>query len=160
MMQWLKALKKFYFKLKQWRNRVMTQEDKELLLKDLSARLLNGVFCKLEGVERSQKLTKIDIDDFGETSFSFSWKNNKGSHKNEYVCSLGQIKPYLRSMDDMTEEEYKIYHELVGGMFGTGILINLPILEDFLNKNHFDYRGLIEKGLAIKVTEENNPYKE
>ena len=31
---------------------------------------------------------------------------------------------------------------------------------DWLNKNHFDYRDLIEKGLAIEVTEENNPYKE
>jgi hypothetical protein len=31
---------------------------------------------------------------------------------------------------------------------------------DWLNKHHFDYRGLIEKGLAIEVTEENNPYKE
>ena len=31
---------------------------------------------------------------------------------------------------------------------------------DWLNSNHFDYRGLIEKGLAIAVTKENNPYKE
>jgi hypothetical protein len=30
---------------------------------------------------------------------------------------------------------------------------------DWLNANHFDYRGLIEKGLAIEVTKENNPYK-
>jgi hypothetical protein len=29
---------------------------------------------------------------------------------------------------------------------------------DWLNAHHFDYRGLIEKGLAIEVTEENNPY--
>ena len=31
---------------------------------------------------------------------------------------------------------------------------------DWLNNHHFDYRGLIKKGLAIEVTEENNPYKE
>lgn len=31
---------------------------------------------------------------------------------------------------------------------------------DQLNAHHFDYRGLIEKGLAIAITEENNPYKE
>lgn len=30
---------------------------------------------------------------------------------------------------------------------------------DWLNAHHFDYRGLIEKDLAIEVTEENNPYK-
>lgn len=31
---------------------------------------------------------------------------------------------------------------------------------DWLNSHHFDYRGLIEKGLAIEVTKENNPYKD
>ena len=31
---------------------------------------------------------------------------------------------------------------------------------DWLNKHHFDYRGLIPLGLAIEVTEENNPYKD
>ena len=29
---------------------------------------------------------------------------------------------------------------------------------DWLNSKHFDYRGLILKGLAIAVTEDNNPY--
>lgn len=35
-----------------------------------------------------------------------------------------------------------------------------PRLVDWLNAHHFDYRGLIRKGLAIEVTEDNNPYKE
>ena len=62
------------------------------------------------------------------------------------------IKPYLFPLSSMTEEQGRIYHELVGGMFGTGVLVNLEILIDWLNKNHFDYRFLIEKGLAIDAT--------
>ena len=34
-------------------------------------------------------------------------------------------------------------------------LINFEILEDFFHKNHFDYRGLIKKGLAIDATRLN-----
>ena len=40
-------------------------------------------------------------------------------------------------------------------MFETSALINFEILEDFFHKNHFDYRGLIEKGLAIDATNLN-----
>jgi hypothetical protein len=36
---------------------------------------------------------------------------------------------------------------------------DFSMVMDWLNERHFDYRGLIEKGLAIEVTEENNPYK-
>lgn len=49
----------------------------------------------------------------------------------------------------MTEEQSKVYHELISGMFGTSALINFEVLEDFFYKNHLDYRGLIEKNLAI-----------
>ena len=62
------------------------------------------------------------------------------------------IKPYLRPMSSMTDEENKKLDE---------IWIKHTIEEgaDYLNSIHVDYRGLIEKGLAIAVTEENNPYK-
>jgi len=62
-------------------------------------------------------------------------------------------------MSSMTDEERKdFYHNRIqydGDMFASesGDI-------DWLNAHHFDYRGLIEKGLAIAVTEENNPYKE
>ena len=53
-------------------------------------------------------------------------------------------------MSSMTEEESKEFSnmEIVG-------YSNY----DWLNAHHFDYRGLIERGLAIEVTEDNNPYK-
>ena len=55
----------------------------------------------------------------------------------------------------MTEEQSKVYHELINCMFGTSALINFEVLTDFFNANHLDYRCLIRKGLAIDATELN-----
>lgn len=65
---------------------------------------------------------------------------------------IEDTKVYLRSMSSMTEEEKKEYEATCTDWYET--------LEtyDWLNAHHFDYRGLIEKGLAIEVTEDNNPY--
>ena len=75
------------------------------------------------------------------------------------------IKPYLRPMSSMTEEELKeyhktfFYHERYDNEHKTGQNCSITFeTYDWLNKHHFDYRGLIKKGLAIAVTEENNPY--
>ena len=63
-----------------------------------------------------------------------------------------RIKPFLRPMSSMTEEEKDTYDTLLA--------CNAPwVVNDWLNANHFDYRGLIPKGLAIAVSKENNPYK-
>ena len=87
------------------------------------------------------------------------------------------MKPYLRPMSSMTEEERKDFIECAGyeveesengrhydyylkDFCGTedAPCVNADAI-DWLNVNHFDYRGLIEKSLAIEVTKENNPYK-
>ena len=127
----------------------MTQEDKELLLKDLSARLSYGVICqvddgaaglndgKLVEIDISKELVRFDAD--------YYW--------DAYV---DDIKPYLRTKSSMTEEEksqYNFYLTRIVFAYDASLLI------DWLNKHHFDFRGLIEKGLALEVTEENNPYK-
>ena len=75
-----------------------------------------------------------------------------------YVTSKVKIddcKPLLRPMSSMTEEEVKEYRSLVA--YG-GSCAGATNFVDWLNTNYFDYRYLIEKGLAIAVTEENNPY--
>jgi len=83
--------------------------------------------------------------------------------------TIEEFKPYLRPMSSMTEEE-KTYIKNRWGVNEFGDIeiednCNLVDLSDiryfidWLNAYHFDYRGLIEKGLAIEVTEENNPYK-
>lgn len=66
------------------------------------------------------------------------------------------IKPYLRPLSSMTEEEksqYNFYLTRIVFAYDASLLI------DWLNKNMFDYRGLIPKGYAIS-TEEFNPYKD
>lgn len=126
----------------------MTQEDKELLLKDLCARLPYEVV--------------IELDE----KFGF----NKGTHVLvkellDSYCVEG-IKPYLRPLSSITEEEkeeIKPFFSEFKDEFGKRELVvrqnKMFLYQDWLNAHHFDYRGLIPKGLAIEVTEENNPYK-
>ena len=67
------------------------------------------------------------------------------------------IKPYLRPMSSMTEEEKKIYDDILTKMYYDE-KSTLGDISDYLNSIHVDYRGLIERGLAIAVNENNNPY--
>ena len=134
----------------------MTQEEKQLLLKDLCGRLPYGVMISVQGGEFDSykypyQLTAVSK--FGLDSFC------KVYHP-IYIPFCGtpnveDIKPYLRSMESMTDEEYDELCEC-----GKLNFIGESRKEiDWLNAHHFDYRNLIECGLAIEVTEENNPYK-
>ena len=71
--------------------------------------------------------------------------------------------PYLRPMSSMTEEEEEEFVLFTDTMFRYGKNNNLCCLSldaiHWLLKKHFDYQGLIDKGLAIEVTKENNPYE-
>ena len=130
----------------------MTQEDKELLLRDLCARLPYGVF--------------VEIEDEPKTPVTFEWK-----HLN-FLLNWGWIiKPYLRPMSSMTEAEKEEFHKLK--QFSVTVIMpngvsrieptyivdleddgdGLNHLYDWLNAHHFDYRGLIEKGLALEAPE-------
>lgn len=123
----------------------MTREDKKLLLKDLCVRLPYGIKFLRESwnYEWDQELSVIEVlEDI----------DKDGYINNTKVYDVGDIKPYLFPMPSMTEEQSKVYHELINGMFGTSALINFEVLTDFFNANHLDYRGLIKKGLAIDAT--------
>ena len=119
----------------------MKKEDKELLIKDLCARLPYGVYVNYKNVENKEGIIMLNPYNI-QHIYSGWWK---------------KYKPYLRTMSSMTEEEKREY-----SLTKTLSIVDYPTLEsfDWLNKNHFDYRGLIEKGLAIEVTKENNPYKD
>ena len=117
----------------------MTKEDKELLLKDLCARLPYGVICE------------FTYTDGRKENFKF-----EGKHFDYLV----ECKPYLRPLSSMTEEEKEEYDKFFTTItakeanFGKWISPADDVaLIDWYNKHHFDYRGLIEKGLAIAVTE-------
>lgn len=135
-------------------------EDKELLSKDLSARVPYGVKVKT----RSIPLLLVSVrNDWGEIKAV-----GEGSY-NEHIYNIEDIRPYLRPMSSMTKEELKTYHNLCyedekeileyGEWVNRVYYYDTVNSIDYLNSIHIDYRGLIKKDLAIAVTEENNPYK-
>ena len=117
----------------------MTQENKELLLKDLCSRLPYGVKASYYGAEEEREtldeIECVTLDGYVDIG--------------QYSLSIERIKPYLLPMSSMTDKQFKEYLELEHS--GNMEHLSIPLL-DWLNKNHFDYRGLIEKGLAIDAT--------
>ena len=146
-------------------NNNMTQQDKDLLLRDLCARLPYGVILKgetsIDGTINNiatldAKLLAVDLS----TGF-ITIKDE--SHN--WPLRIGSFKPYLRPLSSMTQEERDKFCD-IGGVISYRptdgkqyIVAFVPEALDYLNSIHADYRGLIEKGLAIEVTDENNPYK-
>ena len=123
----------------------MTQEDKELLLKDLCARLPYGVICYNSDTESNFKLCDVADIDSGYPTFDYGYGE------------LKTVKPYLRPMSSMTEEEINMMWDISEN---NAEAEGSSKITDLLNKWNLDHHHLIEKGLAIEVTEENNPYKE
>lgn len=114
----------------------MTQKEKQLLLKDICGRFPYDVKINHQGY--IQELTVIVLEDI--------------------IYSGHEIKPYLRPMSSITEEEMFDFHENGGALthyFKYDIDLNCLTVSaiDWLNKHHFDYRGLIEKGLALEALE-------
>lgn len=142
----------------------MNEKDKKLLLKDLCARLPYGVKCTcFQNASCSPYL--IDFRD--NTIHSTSDFNGA------YIkINLDDCKLYLRPMSSMTEEEFKDLQEFSGLKYEQLDLAEFPnnhkcldfyleeipsyvtiLVFDWLNKNHFDYRLLIERGLALEAPE-------
>jgi hypothetical protein len=125
----------------------MTQNEKDILLKDLCARVPYGVKFKHEGRRTIGKILSIAPK---RTYTSVVYFDDAINHPKE--CDMDDIKPYLFPLSSMTEEQKREYHELVGGFFGASVLISIEDLTDFFNKNHIDYRGLIPMELANDAT--------
>ena len=171
----------------------MIEEEKDLLLKDLSTRFPYGikgqvtievpdgkaydinsghleyknidVDVELLGIQEEEIIVSAIDDKYAEIVVTFSF-------------SYSDFTPYLRSLLSITEDERK---ELIQKNICIYVLGNNSfrtckyshsiweeplefddwlVLIDWFNKHHFDYRGLIEKNLAIEVSKKNNPYKE
>ena len=132
----------------------MTQEDKELLLQDLCARLPYGVILNtpngnksLLALVKSKKYnTIIEYDDYcGNENDTSEWKGG----------DVEFVKPYLRPMSSMTKEEKEEYDSKRKHICDEYNRYCFDTVEsiDWLNAHHFDYRGLIEKGLALEALE-------
>lgn len=142
----------------------MKQEDKDLLLRYLSMALPYNLKLQYQGKDYDY----FGIDR-GRIFVNIARPGEWLSHTNIY-----EVKPYLRPMSSMTEEEDKERIRL--GIWrnsqakGCEVTRIIPDTSEdyssqplqnalkFLLKKHFDIFGLIPKGLAIAVTEENNPY--
>ena len=136
----------------------MTQKDKELLLKDICGRVPYGVKCKyndgvivntlsvnffyeqIEGWERYVNHTlKYDVEDIKPYLFPLSRLNNLTEEQRET----------LKVKCDWHDEEADAQSILV--LYQKHFVMKTDVI-DWLNENHFDYRGLIEKGIALDAT--------
>ena len=147
----------------------MKQEEKYLLFKDLIARLPYGVKVKFKVNKVIANEEKFIYNVDGE----YSYVDDEKSYitldiikmlSNNY---LDEVKPYLFPLSSMTDEQImqspNSIHvwDLENLRYDNELteinsrLTDLIDLIDWLNKNHFDYRGLIEKGLALDATGKN-----
>ena len=146
----------------------MTQENKELLLNDLCGRLPYGVIgrCEIDASYDTSFDTIFQIHKFDAEVYGIKEDlllvtpliedNDEQTYAEEEVAdgvAILDFTPYLFPMSSMTEEEWKEYQKIrrIDWLYGdiNGISINADLIVDWINKNHFDYRGLIEKEIAI-----------
>ena len=121
----------------------MTLEEKQLLLKDLCARLPYDVKIATHKYNYCNICTPKGI--VGDKCYF----NDNPRYDGD--CSIDEVKPYLRPMSSLTEEEIEEYRDK--GWEGTMEHLSLPLL-DWFNALHFDYRGLISMGLALEAPED------
>ena len=118
----------------------MTNEDKALLFTDLCGRLPYEVQCEYTSIQKGLELYNV----IGTLTCVEKIVNSYKVEVDRHLVGFSDFKPYLRPLSDMSELEsvyyntafvYKKFHEKT----------------DWLNAHHFDYRGLIEKGLALEA---------
>ena len=125
----------------------MTQEEKELLIKDLCARLPYKVRIK-----ELDPLVELELYLTSVYKESVQLETPGGGIM---ACDITAIKPYLRPMSSMTDEEHEEYKAFQLRIKLAGIAFDDFISEynDWLNGHHFDYRDLIYNGLALEAPE-------
>ena len=142
----------------------MTREDKNLLVTDLCARLPYRVKCSFGVDDAVYEITGINPTCCGASAIQAT--HIKSSINGDFL--LSSCKPYLFPLSSMTEEQKEELEDM-NWSFDDSVINNIVeylgyhrqfvthfdcfALIDWLNKHHFDYRGLIEKGIAIEAPE-------
>ena len=148
----------------------MTQEEKDLLIKDLCGRLTHGVKCKILETNEVKILGSIQYD--GENTLFDFWEDDQKIQYGHQLY-LSEFKPYLLPISSMNEEQKReflsvagyetreedcgrhtetYYYDMVGHEHN--FYPNSDAI-DWCDKNHFDYRGLIPMGLVDNATNLN-----
>ena len=164
----------------------MTQKEKELLLKELCARLPYSTKYEVDGFKPNVKCRNGKLDDNAWDSISLIIDTESEYHElchikhinpdgiiyHNYV-HFSRLKPYLFPISSMTDEQmhdffcrfvvneidyidfkhYYVEQNRWNKIFTT--ISDCVEVVDWFNKNHFDYRGLIEKELAMDATGKN-----
>ena len=120
----------------------MTQEEKQLLLKDLCARIL----YRPKGV----KLNK-----FGDKDITVTGYTGRFVETVDDEIEVERVRLYLRPMSSMTEEEKLKLEDMefeIAHLKFTTYAHECMIL-DYLYSRHLDVRGLIPMGLALEAPE-------
>ena len=148
----------------------MTQEDKELLLNDLCGRLAYGVIgrCEIDASYDTSFDTIFQIHKFDAEVYGIKEDlllvnpliedNDEQTYTEEEVTdgvAILDFTPYLFPMSSMTDEQKVIYGDLCYSVIqslANNMQSELNELINWFNANHFDYRGLIEKSLALDAT--------
>lgn len=134
----------------------MTKDEKELLIKDLCARLPYGVKCTTKSTAWTGVYNVVGYIN------NRIYLDNLPYYDGDDEWLVESIVPYLRPMSSMTNNERLEYFNLTkreildGGYVTDNSVVDVDNVDEFtdwLNAHHFDYRGLIEKGLALEAPE-------
>ena len=151
----------------------MTWEDKDLLFKELSTRHPYGVKLqvRLDYGDNSHKEGIYDAEIDAITSYNIEvtyYDTNMGGKARDWTFMYEEVKPYLRPMSSMTREELHEVQEILGkgveiredfilsvdSSINSFTYLELIAVFNWLNAHHFDYIGLLKKGLAIEAPKE------
>lgn len=124
----------------------MTQNEKDLLIKDLCGRLSHGVKCEILETNEVKILGSVQYD--GENTLFDFWEDDQKIQYG-YQLYLSEFKLYLLPISSMTEEQNLEYLSTCRG--GNAYCPTSKTF-DWFDKNHFDYRDLIPMGLANDAT--------
>lgn len=144
----------------------MTQEERMLLLEDLGSRLMYGVIVDYKDDEYDRhkwKITTLFAPAYSQDGTLINTDHDGWIGYDDYKCCgmssgsrplhLEKNLPFLRPLSSMTDEEREEYSLFIGEKNGHSYFIDPISQMDWLNKNMFDYRGLIPMGLAREAPE-------
>lgn len=131
----------------------MTREEKILVVKDLCGRLLYVTYVRIIDptcLDKQESVTEGCVGGYSDTRMCQDFSMDEIF---EFIESGNTVKPYLRSLSNMTEEEKSYFHNFKYWILKGDVEHCTINMVDWLNAHHFDYRGMIEKGLALEALE-------